>query len=110
MQISGLPCKHGAAAIVYIREKVENYCDAYYNKDKYILAYSGMHSSLPNLDTLDDEDVLPPHCIDFQEGQEKIEKGKKMRIHHQIQGGFQQLDALIIKIYDTIEEDVKELQ
>ncbi|RYR33318.1 hypothetical protein Ahy_A10g047887 [Arachis hypogaea] len=59
-QISGLPCKHGAAAIIYIRGKVENYCDAYYHKDKYIIAYSGLHSPLPDLDTLDDTNVLPP--------------------------------------------------
>ncbi|RYR78062.1 hypothetical protein Ahy_A01g002815 [Arachis hypogaea] len=59
-QISGLPCKHGAAAIIYIREKVENYCDAYYHKDKYIIAYFGLHSPLPDLDTLDDTNVLPP--------------------------------------------------
>ncbi|XP_016195850.1 uncharacterized protein LOC107636893 [Arachis ipaensis] len=59
-QISGLPYKHGAAAIIYIRGKVENYCDAYYHKDKYIIAYSGLHSPLPDLDTLDDTDVLPP--------------------------------------------------
>ncbi|XP_025625801.1 uncharacterized protein [Arachis hypogaea] len=59
-QISGLPCKHGAAAIIYIREKVENYCDAYYHKDKYIIAYFGLHSPLPDLDTLDDTNVFPP--------------------------------------------------
>ncbi|RYR46588.1 hypothetical protein Ahy_A07g032331 [Arachis hypogaea] len=40
--------------------KVENYCDAYYNKDKYNIAYSGLHSPLPDLDTLDDIDVLLP--------------------------------------------------
>ncbi|RYR32059.1 hypothetical protein Ahy_B01g057051 isoform A [Arachis hypogaea] len=41
-------------------EKVKIYCDAYYNKDKYIIAYSGLYSPLPDLDTLDDTDVLPP--------------------------------------------------
>ncbi|XP_052113691.1 uncharacterized protein LOC107473343 [Arachis duranensis] len=59
-QINGLPCKHSAAAIIYIREKVENYCDAYYHKDKYIITYYGLHSPLPDLDTLDDTNVLPP--------------------------------------------------
>ena len=43
-QISGLPCKHGAATIIYIRAKVEDYCDAYYSKEKYIIAYSSLVS------------------------------------------------------------------
>ncbi|RYQ99491.1 hypothetical protein Ahy_B07g087428 isoform A [Arachis hypogaea] len=59
-QISGLPCKHGVTAIIYIRKKVENYCDTYYNKDKYIIAYSRLHSPFLDLDTLDDTDVLLP--------------------------------------------------
>ncbi|KAF7810448.1 uncharacterized protein G2W53_037191 [Senna tora] len=44
-QISGLPCKHGAAAIIYTRAKVENFCDAYYSIEKYITTYSGLGAS-----------------------------------------------------------------
>ncbi|KAF7842517.1 uncharacterized protein G2W53_004815 [Senna tora] len=59
-QISGLPCKHGAAAIIYTRAKVENFCDAYYSIEKYITTYSGLVSPLPGLNTLEEIDLLPP--------------------------------------------------
>ncbi|KAF7826798.1 hypothetical protein G2W53_017962 [Senna tora] len=59
-KISGLPCKHGTAAIIYIRAKVEDYCDSYYSKEKYTTTYSGLVSPLPNLNTLEEIEVLPP--------------------------------------------------
>ncbi|KAK2438726.1 hypothetical protein QL285_023469 [Trifolium repens] len=59
-QISGMPCKHSAAAIIYIRARVEDYCDTYYSKEKYITTYSSLVSPLPDPNTLEEEDVLPP--------------------------------------------------
>lgn len=59
-QISGLPCKHSAAAIIYIRAKVDDYCDPYYNKEKYTTTYSRLVSPLPDPNTLEEENVLPP--------------------------------------------------
>ncbi|KAF7844180.1 transposon protein, putative, Mutator sub-class [Senna tora] len=59
-QISGLPCKHGPAAIIYTRAKVENFCDAYYSIEKYIRTYFGLVSPLPGLNTLEEIDLLPP--------------------------------------------------
>ncbi|KAF7844335.1 uncharacterized protein G2W53_001240 [Senna tora] len=59
-QISGLPCKHGIVSIIYIRAKVEDYCDSYYSKEKYTTSYSSVISPLPDLNTLEEIEVLPP--------------------------------------------------
>lgn len=40
--ISGIPCKHACAAILWKRDSVEKYCHAYFSKDAYIKQHQGV--------------------------------------------------------------------
>lgn len=41
-QVSGIPCKHGVAAIASRRANVEQYCDAYFTNHAYLVAHEKM--------------------------------------------------------------------
>ncbi|XP_043705403.1 uncharacterized protein LOC122655261 [Telopea speciosissima] len=60
----GLPCKHAVAAITFTKEKIEQYCDAFYSVKTYMDVYSGMIQPLPDLSELKPTDptklVQPP--------------------------------------------------
>ncbi|XP_071922607.1 uncharacterized protein [Coffea arabica] len=47
--ISRIPCKHAALGIMYRREKLEHYCEAWFTKDMYLKAYSAMIHPIPNV-------------------------------------------------------------
>ncbi|XP_027184198.1 uncharacterized protein LOC113782506 [Coffea eugenioides] len=47
--ISRIPCKHAALGIMYMREKLEHYCEAWFTKDMYLKAYSAMIHPIPDV-------------------------------------------------------------
>ena len=40
--LKGIPCRHGIAALYYMRRDVESYVDNCYSKDAYLKSYSGV--------------------------------------------------------------------
>ncbi|XP_027086671.1 uncharacterized protein [Coffea arabica] len=65
-QISRIPCKHAALGIMYRREKLEHYYEAWFTKDMYLKAYSAMIHPIPDvkrwlaMPDLLPKTVLPP--------------------------------------------------
>ncbi|XP_043687409.1 uncharacterized protein LOC122638616 [Telopea speciosissima] len=57
---TGLPCKHVGACIQYKRVPLQQFCDSYYSKQRYILAHEGMIDPMSDLSTLADRSLLPP--------------------------------------------------
>ena len=48
--LTGIPCKHGAAAIYKNLERLEDYVHACFRKDAYVAAYKEMITPLPSQD------------------------------------------------------------
>ena len=48
--LTGIPCKHGVAAIYKNLERLEDYVCSCYRKDVYVAAYKEMITSLPGQD------------------------------------------------------------
>ena len=46
--LTGIPCKHGVAAIYKNLERPEDYVHAYFRKDAYVAAYKEMITPLPD--------------------------------------------------------------
>ncbi|KAF7826730.1 putative transcription factor interactor and regulator CCHC(Zn) family [Senna tora] len=60
------------------KEQVEeDYCDSYYSKEKYTTTYSGLVSPLPDLNTLEEVEVLPPPLRRFPGRPKKSRRREK---------------------------------
>ncbi|XP_043812752.1 uncharacterized protein LOC122723711 [Manihot esculenta] len=106
--ISGLPCKHAARAIAYVRGNIEEFCHEYYTVQCYSRVYAGAIHPVPQTELeLDNEhpSMLPPP-LRRQPG--RLER--EMRVNHQQEEGGQQL-SLVLGAYKqaTIRELVNML-
>ncbi|XP_042519195.1 uncharacterized protein LOC122092973 [Macadamia integrifolia] len=74
----GIPCLHAATSISYIRGELVNYCDPFFNIEKYLDTYKEMIHPLPDLAVLKDdapnERVLPPNLKRLPGRPHKIRK------------------------------------
>ncbi|XP_043805062.1 uncharacterized protein LOC122721398 [Manihot esculenta] len=61
--ISGLPCKHAALCIGYMRQDIEDYCHYYYYISTYVKVYEGVIHPMPQANySIQDESqcIMPP--------------------------------------------------
>ncbi|XP_043817647.1 uncharacterized protein LOC122725096 [Manihot esculenta] len=61
--ISGLPCKHAARAIAYVRGNIEEFCHEYYTVQCYSRVYAGAIHPVPQTELEPDNEhpsMLPP--------------------------------------------------
>lgn len=48
-EVTGLPCRHAAAAILFKRGNLEDYCDSYFTVQRYLMAHWAMINPMPDL-------------------------------------------------------------